>query len=146
MPAANSCSQCRIVPFRSGDGRIHISLAEILLSFRLGLSRLDSGAGKSLVGPSSFSAKAPIWRLAANRLSLSWRAYLRFFLGDVELLFQPKMDLPYSGGSILVHLRNATARLRRLHSLRAGIVRPEKLSLAQLARLTHMTLQRVRNT
>src|SRR5205823_14337212 len=56
---------------------------------------------------------------------------MRFLLGDVEPLLLSEMGLSHPGHGVSANLRNAVARVRRLHSVRSGALRVKKPSLAE---------------
>ena len=87
-----------------GHAGAGIDLATIFLSASLGISRDDVGANQYLVGTATFSGEFGTWGLEAGHLPLAGGVDLRFLLGDVELFFLPKMDLPYARSAIPSHL------------------------------------------
>ena len=69
-------------------------------------------------------------RLAAGAGAGPWRAPVRVFLGDVELLVVAEVDLPHAGREFPARLRDAAARLWRLRALCAGTVRLDEFYVA----------------
>src|SRR5207245_691684 len=89
-------------------------LAEILLSAGLGVASADPRTYQYLARPAEFSRGSPARRLAIGDLALAGRGDLRFFLGNVELFFLPKMDLSYARRRVSPRFRDAPSRLSRL--------------------------------
>lgn len=106
-------------------------MAEVLLSFRVDVAIVDSGADQPLAREAELFGLFARGQLAAAGITIPGSTCLRIFLGNVELLFVAEMDLSYARSPIPARVRNAVARLPRLHSVRVGIVRAEKFHLAQ---------------
>ena len=67
------------------------------------------------------------------------RAHLRILLGDVELLLLAEMDLPHTRSAIPPRVRNAVARVSRLHTIRSRVVRTKKFHLAKITAIAIVT-------
>src|SRR6266568_4972281 len=83
--------------------------------------------------PPALFGRPQIRRLAASDFPFAGRPDLRLLLGNVELLFVSQMDLSHAGDTVPARVRNAAARIRRIHSLCAGAVRVEEFPLATRA-------------
>jgi len=125
--------ESRFVFERSGDADSDTPLAALLLPFRLVFPGADPGAAELLAGPLFAPGRFTTRRLATRAFARGGRPYLRLFLGDVELLFRPKMDLPYPGSPVPARVRNAAAGLWGLHPVCAGALRVEEFLVASLA-------------
>src|SRR5207302_616198 len=91
------------------------------------------GTDQLLDGAALFPGTIAGGRLAHGDLALGWRAGVQFFLGDVELLLVPKMDLSHTRSWFFADFRDADTRVWRLHSVRAGAVCAEEFPLAKRA-------------
>src|SRR5690242_513023 len=119
--------------YRIPDAGLDAALAEILLPVPLDFTGADSRTAEPLARAAAFSGMAAARRLATGDFAVGGCVDLRIFLGDVELLVVAAMDLSHAGREFSARLRNAIAGLRRLHSIRAGVVRVEKCSLVARA-------------
>lgn len=98
-------------------------LAVLFLPLRVDLGVLYHRAGQHLARPPLVSRGHAHRRLAARDQLVDRRADHRLFLGDVEFLRLPEMDLPGARGGGAAPLRDARAGLRRLPALRTGTIR-----------------------
>lgn len=81
------------------------------------------GADQRLAGQSLIGRLRCEGRLASRHRFVDRLPDDRFFLGNVELLLLPQMDLPSPLRGFSAHLRNAPAGIWRLPALLAGVIR-----------------------
>src|SRR5215218_7115270 len=122
-PSAYTARPPRDARHRAGHARAGDDLAGTLLPFRLGLGPLRRGVDQRLVRPPFAPGPPPARGLEARGSAGFGRPYLRLFLGAVELLLLPEMDLRDAGRRLLVRLRDAAFGLPRLPAIRAGALR-----------------------
>ncbi len=101
----------------------HADLARHFLPIHLAVPLLYPRTHQHLAAESFPCRLDPKWGLAPCHFIVAWRFAYGVLLGDVELLFLPKMDLPRDLGRRAARIRNAFARLWRLSSLRARTLR-----------------------
>src|SRR5439155_15925483 len=96
------------------------ALAALFLSVCVGCGIFDPGTCQYTFGTPAPVRITAARRLASNRRFIDRSAHLRLFLGNVELLLIPKMDLSHARGRIPAHFRNAAAGLFWLPPVRVG--------------------------
>ncbi|CAA9442043.1 MAG: hypothetical protein AVDCRST_MAG02-158, partial [uncultured Rubrobacteraceae bacterium] len=122
-PGAHAGPLARDARHRGRHGRALDGAARVLLSAPVGLGLLPRGADQR-VARAAIVAVVPRTRgLAAGRCAGPRRLGVRLFLGDVELLVLPEVDLQHPWCRVPARLRDAAPGFPRLPALRPRTVR-----------------------